>query len=78
MIKEPELFSLEKRRNEEGTSLFLQVLSDKTGGSRHKLKPMKFHLSIRKKIVMVRVDKHRHRLPIGVVESPSSRYSDPD
>jgi len=71
MIKELEMFSLKKRKNEEGARLFLVVLSDRTRGSRHRLKPAKFHLNIRKEFVTVEVAKHRHRLPRETAEFPS-------
>ncbi|KFV78313.1 hypothetical protein N308_02488, partial [Struthio camelus australis] len=37
----------------------------------HKLKHRKFHVNIRKNFFPVRVTEHWHKLPRGVVESPS-------
>jgi len=45
--------------------------SNKKRGKRHKLKHEKFHLNTRKNLVTLRVTEHWHRLPRGVVDSPS-------
>ncbi|KFP26580.1 hypothetical protein N325_05138, partial [Colius striatus] len=56
---------------EVGTSLFSIVDSNRTRGNEMKLEHKKFHLNIRKNYFTVRVTEQWHRLPRGVVESPS-------
>jgi len=51
--------------------LFPVVPSNRTRGYGHQLKHRRFSLNIRNHIFTVRVTKHCHRLPRGVVESPS-------
>jgi len=81
------LFSLEKKRlwgdlmvafqylkgayKEDGDRLFSRACSDRTRHSGFKLKEGGFVLDIRKKFFTVRVMKHWHRLPRGVVDAPS-------
>jgi len=42
------------------------VPSDRTRGNRHKLKPKKFQLNMRKNFFTLRVTEHWNRLPRGV------------
>ncbi|KFP29170.1 hypothetical protein N325_05507, partial [Colius striatus] len=56
---------------EVGTSLFSTVSSNRTRGNGMKLEHKKLHLNIRKNYFTVQVREPWHRLPRGVVESPS-------
>jgi len=86
-LRELDLISLEKRRlrrdlivafqylkgayEKDGERLFSRACCDRTRGNGLKLKEGKFRLDIRKNFLMVRVVKHRNRLPREVVEAPS-------
>ena len=86
-MREPGLFSLEKRRlrgdlrnadkylqgggQEDGARLFPVVPSDRTRGNRHKLKQRKLQLNPRKNFFPLRVPEPWPRLPREAVESPS-------
>jgi len=51
--------------------LFTRAWSDRTWGKGFKLKEDRFGLHIRKKFIIVRVVRHRHRLPREAVAAPS-------
>jgi len=62
---------LKDRCQEDGARLLSVVPSDRTRGSGHKLKQGKFRLNMRKNFFPLRVTEPWHRLPRGVVDSPS-------
>ena len=55
----------------DGARLFLVVPSNRTRGHWHKLEHGKFHRSMRKNFITLRVTEHLNKLPRGTVESPS-------
>lgn len=58
--------------DDEGASLLSRVCTERTRSNRHKSKHVILPLHIRKQLLIVRGDKHWHRLlPVEVVESPS-------
>lgn len=60
---------------EDEAKLFSVVLSDRTRGNGHKVKPKGVHMSIRKHFFAVRVTDHWHRLLREVVRSPPLKGS---
>jgi len=58
-------------KGKEAAILFSVVPSDRTRGNEHKLKHNNFCLNIRKDFFIVRETEQWHRLPRGVVKSPS-------
>ena len=85
ILRELGMLSLEKRRlwediieafqygsyKKDGEELFTQVDNDRTRGNGLKLKEDRFRLDIRKKLFILRVVRHWHRLPREVVDAPS-------
>jgi len=54
-----------------GTKIFSRACCDRTRSNGFKLKEGSFRLDIRKKLFMMRMVKHQHRLPREVVDAPS-------
>ena len=61
---------LKRGYKKEGNGFFSRICGDKTKGNAFKLKEGRFRLDIRKKVVMIRIMKHRKRLPREVLDAP--------